>query len=159
MDVISYLFQNKYMVICCCLLPAFHQLRREKMDVWGERKELKKFSSFFKGHSLASSKNKLRRAYGRQNRRREEDQDGYSWEMLPFHWPTCMKSKPSIFLSLDISPSSRLKKEKNHLSLSSSMIIDQGIGKTTLVMKVLESLKISIPSLKVRGFYTRKYDI
>lgn len=82
------------------------------MDVWGERKELKKFTSFFKGHSLASSKNKLRRAYGRQNRRREEDQDGYSWEMLPFHWPTCMKSKPSIFLSLDISPSSRLKKEK-----------------------------------------------
>ncbi|XXG60073.1 hypothetical protein AAC387_Pa04g2058 [Persea americana] len=31
-----------------------------------------------------------------------------------------------------------------------------GIGKTTLVMKVLESLKISIPSLKVRGFYTRE---
>lgn len=31
-----------------------------------------------------------------------------------------------------------------------------GIGKTTLVMKVLESLKISIPSLKVQGFYTRE---
>ncbi|KAL5984330.1 hypothetical protein ACLOJK_018434 [Asimina triloba] len=30
-----------------------------------------------------------------------------------------------------------------------------GIGKTTLVMKVLESLKISHPTLKVQGFYTR----
>ncbi|XP_058098583.1 uncharacterized protein LOC131243329 isoform X1 [Magnolia sinica] len=31
-----------------------------------------------------------------------------------------------------------------------------GIGKTTLVMKVLESLKISNPTLNVQGFYTRE---
>ncbi|XP_077246884.1 uncharacterized protein LOC143886695 isoform X2 [Tasmannia lanceolata] len=29
-----------------------------------------------------------------------------------------------------------------------------GIGKTTLVMKVLESLRVSNPNLKVQGFYT-----
>ncbi|XP_057492287.1 uncharacterized protein LOC130777873 [Actinidia eriantha] len=31
-----------------------------------------------------------------------------------------------------------------------------GVGKTTLIIKVLESLKISHPSLKVQGFYTRE---
>ncbi|KAK9284190.1 hypothetical protein L1049_023359 [Liquidambar formosana] len=31
-----------------------------------------------------------------------------------------------------------------------------GVGKTTLIMRVFESLKISNPSLKVQGFYTRE---
>uniref|UniRef100_A0A5B7BK21 AAA+ ATPase domain-containing protein n=1 Tax=Davidia involucrata TaxID=16924 RepID=A0A5B7BK21_DAVIN len=31
-----------------------------------------------------------------------------------------------------------------------------GVGKTTLIIKVLESLKISNPTLKVQGFYTRE---
>ncbi|CAA6666653.1 unnamed protein product [Spirodela intermedia] len=31
-----------------------------------------------------------------------------------------------------------------------------GVGKTTLVMRVLESLRASHPDLKVRGFYTRE---
>ncbi|OVA00627.1 AAA+ ATPase domain [Macleaya cordata] len=31
-----------------------------------------------------------------------------------------------------------------------------GVGKTTLVMKVLESLRTSNPNLKVQGFYTRE---
>ncbi|PSS29966.1 Cancer-related nucleoside-triphosphatase [Actinidia chinensis var. chinensis] len=31
-----------------------------------------------------------------------------------------------------------------------------GVGKTTLIIKVLESLKISHPNLKVQGFYTRE---
>ncbi|KAA8547592.1 hypothetical protein F0562_004021 [Nyssa sinensis] len=31
-----------------------------------------------------------------------------------------------------------------------------GVGKTTLIIKVLESLKISNPDLKVQGFYTRE---
>lgn len=31
-----------------------------------------------------------------------------------------------------------------------------GVGKTTLIMRVLESVKASNPSLKVQGFYTRE---
>ncbi|KAJ4963717.1 hypothetical protein NE237_023656 [Protea cynaroides] len=31
-----------------------------------------------------------------------------------------------------------------------------GVGKTTLVMRVLESLRTSNPSLKIQGFYTRE---
>ncbi|KAJ4714051.1 Cancer-related nucleoside-triphosphatase [Melia azedarach] len=31
-----------------------------------------------------------------------------------------------------------------------------GVGKTTLIMRVFESLKVSNPSLKVQGFYTRE---
>ncbi|MQL86561.1 hypothetical protein Taro_019088, partial [Colocasia esculenta] len=31
-----------------------------------------------------------------------------------------------------------------------------GVGKTTLVMRVLESLRASHPDLRVRGFYTRE---
>lgn len=32
----------------------------------------------------------------------------------------------------------------------------QGVGKSTLIMRVFESLKTSNPNLKVQGFYTRK---
>ncbi|KAH9662362.1 AAA domain-containing protein [Citrus sinensis] len=32
--------------------------------------------------------------------------------------------------------------------------VSDGVGKTTLIMRVLESLKASNPSLKVQGFYT-----
>lgn len=35
----------------------------------------------------------------------------------------------------------------------------QGVGKTTLIMRVLESLKASNPSLKVQGFYTGKSQV
>ncbi|XP_065855740.1 uncharacterized protein [Euphorbia lathyris] len=31
-----------------------------------------------------------------------------------------------------------------------------GVGKTTLIMRVFESLKISNPNLKIQGFYTRE---
>ncbi|PIA56854.1 hypothetical protein AQUCO_00700898v1 [Aquilegia coerulea] len=31
-----------------------------------------------------------------------------------------------------------------------------GVGKTTLIMRVLESLRTSIPNLKIQGFYTRE---
>lgn len=31
----------------------------------------------------------------------------------------------------------------------------QGVGKTTLIMRVFETLKASNPNLKVQGFYTR----
>lgn len=30
----------------------------------------------------------------------------------------------------------------------------QGVGKTTLIVRVLDNLKISNPNLKVQGFYT-----
>ena len=33
----------------------------------------------------------------------------------------------------------------------------QGVGKTTLITRVLETLKISNPNLKVQGFYTSKF--
>ena len=32
----------------------------------------------------------------------------------------------------------------------------QGVGKSTLIMRVFEGLKTSNPNLKVQGFYTRK---
>ena len=32
----------------------------------------------------------------------------------------------------------------------------QGVGKTTLIMRIYESLKLSIPNLKLQGFYSQE---
>lgn len=54
-------------------------------------------------------------------------------------------------------PRSTLQATKKNMATSGKCFLvtgPPGVGKTTLVMKVLESLRISNPNLKVQGFYT-----
>ncbi|CAI9266819.1 unnamed protein product [Lactuca saligna] len=41
----------------------------------------------------------------------------------------------------------------NHLCIPSTL---QGVGKTTLIARVLENLRTSYPNLKIQGFFTRE---
>jgi hypothetical protein len=65
-------------------------------------------------------------------------------EVPPRNWSACKPPEPSQTLLL--SPNNRL---------TSGFWYSQGVGKTTLVMRVFETLRGSHPNLTIRGFYTR----
>lgn len=109
-------------------------------------------------HSLSLSLNPSKREKGvgggRTARGRSElavVHGGSSREVLPGHGAPGEEAFPSLFLLL---PCFRHRWfARREMRWDSGM---QGVGKTTLVMRVLESLRASHPDLKVRGFYTRK---
>ena len=70
--------------------------------------------------------------------------------MLPRHWSSC-KNFHSSSSSLILVVLSCLAQP--HIWFLCLFL--QGVGKTTLIMRVFETLKASNPNLNVQGFYTR----
>lgn len=75
--------------------------------------------------------------------------------MLPRHRSSCKIFHSSSSSSLILVVSSSLAQP----DMWFLCLFLQGVGKTTLIMRVFETLKASNPNLKVQGFYTRMLSI
>ena len=73
--------------------------------------------------------------------------------MLPRHRSSCKNFHSSSSLILEVS----ICLAQPHMWFLCLFL--QGVGKTTLIMRVFETLKASNPNLKVQGFYTRMLSI